>query len=666
MTRKILLILFALLAAGSALAEKTDKPVISWSFPNEPYGIYNCCIDVYGHGELMINVDGVPYNDEGIGYFGFADYNYMVYYDDEITHVLINICVYEEKTIELTATAQEPGKEMSDVTAATITIKRPAIVWGAFVYADGIDSEKGLQVHITSDPSYGYDFFWGEMVLDGFMYQINDSGEWLQYDKNSSIIYLPEYGDYVISAYGYAEGQSSATATAWVHYDAEGYTSYSRPRDDYYQYFVHNDVLYDILSDSTVRVSSREIPATGPSFTLPHAYQGDILIPSTFDWEGNTYTVVGIGSNAFNDVEYGGSGLTSIVIPNTVTFIGDYAFSTCTGLTGIELPGSLVSIGTGAFSGCIGFTRIDFPNSVNTIGNMAFSYCTSLTSLTIPSSVISIGNDAFSYCKSLTSLVVEDGNTFYDSRDDCNAIVETASNTLIVGCMNTVIPGTVTAIGRNAFRNCVGLTSIVIPNSVTSIGYGAFEMCSGLVSVTIPNSVTTIADYAFEDCDMLTSVTIPNSVTSIGDCAFAFCGGLTNVTIGESVTLIENLAFQLCPKLTNVVCRSVTPPAVSGKLVSNNNDTDFYERATLFVLAESLEDYRAHDEWGKFTRIVPFIGIGPGDVNGDGSISIGDAADLIDQLINGEDIPAYFDVDGSGAVTIGDISALIDMLLGNN
>jgi hypothetical protein len=107
----------------------------------------------------------------------------------------------------------------------------------------------------------------------------------------------------------------------------------------------------------------------------------------------------------------------------------------------------------------------------------------------------------------LTSIVVEEGNTVYDSRENCNAIIETASNTLINGCKNTTIPNSITSIGDGAFLYCSSLTSITIPNSVTGIGKGAFEGCSSLTSVTIGNSVTSIGGYAFYYCSGLNSIT---------------------------------------------------------------------------------------------------------------------------------------------------------------
>ncbi len=209
------------------------------------------------------------------------------------------------------------------------------------------------------------------------------------------------------------------------------------------------------------------------------------------------------------------------------------------------------------------------------IGGYAFQDCSRLTSIEIPNSVTSIGVNAFCGCLGLEIIIVDNSNSKYDSRGNCNAIVETESNTLVAGCKNTFIlnsvtsigkgafigctgltsidiPNSVTSIGDYAFSGCTGLTSVKIPNNVTSIGEGVFMRCNGLISVKIPNSVTSIGYDAFYGCSRLPSVEIPNSVTSIGDKAFENCSGLTFIEIPNSVTSIGNGAFHACTSLTSI------------------------------------------------------------------------------------------------------------------
>ena len=155
--------------------------------------------------------------------------------------------------------------------------------------------------------------------------------------------------------------------------------------------------------------------------------------------------------------------------------------------------------------------KVVIEKGVTSIGTAAFLDCTGLTSITIPNSVTSIGQSVFQDCSDLTSITVEKGNAKYDSRDNCNAIIETESNELITGCNNTVIPNSVTGIRSFAFFDCSSLTSITIPNSVTSIGGAAFYNCSSLTSITIPNSVKSIGEYAFYECKSLTSITFNGS-----------------------------------------------------------------------------------------------------------------------------------------------------------
>ncbi len=452
--------------------------------------------------------------------------------------------------------------------------------------------------------------------------------------------------------------------------------------------FEVDGIYYNITSDNEVEVTNRS----------DVKYSGDVVIPSTVTYQGTTYSVTTIGYGAFKYCD----GLTGVNIGNSVTSIKMAAFYSCTGLTSINLPNSVTSIGNSAFSYCTGLTSINIPNSVTSIDNYAFSDCTGLKSFLIGSSLASIGFRPFDNCTGLKTIIVDSGNPNYDSRDNCNALIETASNTLLVGCQNTIIPNSVTSIGNFAFFCCSSLTDLIIPNSVTSIGECAFGYCSGLTDLIIPNSVTSIGVYAFQGCSGLTSIIvedgnpnydsrdncnaliettsntllagcqntiIPNTVTSIGNYAFYECFGLTSVDIPNSVTSIDYYAFGKCTGLDDVFCHIVDPSQVSLGYCVFYLDGDNYSGRTLHVPAGTLAAYQGDANWYPYFGSIVEIAAVSGDVDGDGNVTIGDVTNLIDKLLGGgvsvADYPAA-DVDGDGNITIGDVTSIIDMLLSGN
>lgn len=338
--------------------------------------------------------------------------------------------------------------------------------------------------------------------------------------------------------------------------------------------------------------------ANGEAKIINYNFNGSMV---TFPSKLGGYTVTSIGDSVFYTCT---SQVTGVVIPDTVKTIDRLAFFDCINLTSVKIPDSVTSIGLMAFCNCTSLEDFVFPASLETIGNMAFSDC-ALKNAELPDKVKTIGENAFDGCKAIEkifipasvtaigrrvfsyfdaedvreSIVVDPANKVYDSRNNCNAIIETATNTLIVGCSKTVIPDSVTAIGEyafcgssklkqitlpdgvnslgdSAFKCCTALQRIDISDGVNSIGNGAFFKCTSLQKISLPAGLTGIGESVFGDCTALTAIDFPAELSSIGEGAFRGCTSLTSVTFPESLTRISWFAFYGCEAL-----KSVTIPA---------------------------------------------------------------------------------------------------------
>ena len=255
--------------------------------------------------------------------------------------------------------------------------------------------------------------------------------------------------------------------------------------------------------------------------------------------------------------------LTEFVFGEEVEHIPDYLCYKLTTLKNLVIGNSVTSIGEWAFHRCTSLTEVTIPNSVTTIGGLAFYSCTGLQKVTIGNSVKSIGSNAFSSCTSLTAIT---------------------------------IPNSVTSIESGTFFSCTGLTEVTIPNSVTSIGSRAFFSCTGLKKVTIGNSVKSIGNEAFPHCTSLTAITIPNSVTSIESGTFSSCTSLTAITIPNSVTSIGDETFYNCRSLEHVTSKAMMPPQI---WVTTFDDYAM----TLYVPAGCKSKYAEAEYWNNFTDI---------------------------------------------------------------
>ncbi len=388
---------------------------------------------------------------------------------------------------------------------------------------------------------------------------------------------------------------------------------------------------------------------------------------------------------------YGCSNLKSATIPNSVSIIENGIFYECINLTSVNIPNSITSIGRAAFYKCSSLESVIIPKSIISIDNLAFYGCSSLTSVNIPNSVTSIGNEAFSGCSGLTSIKVGNENTVYDSRNNCNAIIETKTNTLIAGCKNTVIPNSVTTIGSNAFEGCSGLTSVNIPSSVTTIGDYAFYSCSGLKNIYSqiqhPENVA-LGGIVFLDVVMdVCTLHVPRGTVPV----YRRCEqwkdflNIVDDVDGTTTIVIPATALELNPK------HLVLHPGESADITAVF--TPQYPTVTLLDWATDDEDVATVNGKGHVTalktgrvtisattidlsditatctlQVVPEgASVVPGDVDGSAMVDVDDVNAMINLILNfdqyKDQYPGSADLDGNGMVDVDDVNALINIIL---
>ncbi len=361
--------------------------------------------------------------------------------------------------------------------------------------------------------------------------------------------------------------------------------------------------------------------------------QGDNLT-WTFDDTTGTLTISGTGDMADYEVssplsitnnplpwEHLNYYITTIVIEDGVTSIGDYAFFDCFNAQSVTIPAGVISIGEHAFYLCYSLNNVELPSSVTTLGDFSFGGCKTLSNITINGTISYIGKNAFFY------------TAIFDIPRGLN--LTDIPEGLFDNCVNltsVTIPNSVTSIGNSVFENCTNITSVYIPSSVTTIGSDTFYNCRNLTTINIPDSVTSIGDRTFGLCTSLKNISIPDSVTSIGDGTFEYCTSLKSISIPNSITLIGAEAFRSCEELT-----SITIPVG----VASIGEEAFRECISLTSVIMDKELYVSTDiskvfvnchsnlEFRYFTYDINYVDDGNGTVSGLDKSASTDTIDLI-------------------------------------
>ena len=362
-------------------------------------------------------------------------------------------------------------------------------------------------------------------------------------------------------------------------------------------------------------------------FTARDAYYGEIIIPSSINYDGVDYTVTSIDPQAFsNNID-----ITSITIPNSITriedrsfdlcenlekitisngvvYIGKRAFSDCHSLKSITIPYGVKSIEEYTFYGCNNLVYVELPNSVSRIEAYAFSECFDLKTITMPEKMSFIGEYAFSQCNSLQMIVIPDGIQTIEKGTFCDC-----------GLKSVIFPNSVTSIREDAFLGCCNLSSILLGDNIACIEKRAFMNC-GFKTVKIPYGLTAIEEDVFNDCFNLKTVDIPNSVVTIGDRSFSGCRSLETISIPDGVEIINANTFYGCSSLLSVFlpssiknvegfadCENLLDVTCQAMIAPKSNEYAFhlntFDYGTLHVQSSAIDNYKETTPWKYFQNI---------------------------------------------------------------
>ncbi len=289
-------------------------------------------------------------------------------------------------------------------------------------------------------------------------------------------------------------------------------------------------------------------------FPIP-AYKGDIIIASTVAG----LPVVGIDEQAFAYCDE----VTSVLLPETIQYIGNIAFRGCKGLKSVNFPSSLKTICTDAFEECSNLTSLELPSTLSKLESSAFLDCKGLRKISFYTDLL-MAENTFLGCDNLDSVTVYLGNkttidqSYYGLRDAKHITLPeglTSISSFVMSnmCFNSIsLPFTLVDLGYGVFNTCEYLDSIIIPDNVKTISKYMFGDCKNLVSVTIPDAIDSIGDYAFSRCVALSSIKLPDSLKYIGSYAFQNCKALSELHLSQKISSIEGYAFDGCPSLTSL------------------------------------------------------------------------------------------------------------------